>query len=49
MARWAEIYEARRPTYERLADAVFDTSSGPLQHIVDAIAAWARTREGEVA
>lgn len=41
VARWQEIYEARRPVYERLATVTFDTSSGPLQDIVDALADWA--------
>ncbi|WP_431800554.1 shikimate kinase [Microbacterium sp. bgisy203] len=43
VARWIEIYAARRPVYEDLADVVFDTSSGPLQAIVDAITAWAQS------
>jgi shikimate kinase len=47
MARWAEIYDERRPVYEELADATFDTSSGPLQNIVDAIVTW--VREGSAA
>lgn len=42
VARWHEIHAARRPTYERLADVTFDTSTGPLQDVVDAIAEWAR-------
>lgn len=42
MTRWIEIAAQRLPVYERLADATFDTSHGPLQAIVDAIAAWAR-------
>ncbi|WP_442575643.1 shikimate kinase [Microbacterium sp. F51-2R] len=44
-ARWLEIYTARRPLYEELADVTFDTSSGPLQNVVDAVAAWARSTE----
>ena len=40
VARWQEIYAARRPIYERLADVVFDTSTGPLQDVADALAAW---------
>lgn len=40
IARWHEIYAARRPVYERLADVVFDTSTGPLQDVADALAAW---------
>lgn len=42
LARWTEIFSTRRPLYESLADATFDTSRGPLQAIVDAVAAWAR-------
>lgn len=42
VARWTAIYEERRPLYEELADVTFDTSTGPLQQVVDAIVAWAR-------
>ncbi len=42
IARWQEIYAARRPVYDDLADVTFDTSSGPLQDVVDAIVAWVR-------
>lgn len=42
VARWNAVYAQRRELYERLADATFDTSTGPLQNIVDEIAAWAR-------
>lgn len=42
MARWSAILEERMPVYRSLADATFDTSSGPLQHIVDAIVEWIR-------
>lgn len=41
VARWREVYAARRALYERLADARFDTSTGPLRDVVDAITAWA--------
>ncbi|MCC2032117.1 shikimate kinase [Microbacterium allomyrinae] len=40
LERWTAIYEARRPVYEELADVAFDTSSGPLQSVVDAVVAW---------
>jgi len=40
--RWTAIYEERRPVYEELADVTFDTSSGPIQDIVDALVAWVR-------
>jgi len=41
IAEWQRVYDRRRAIYEHLADATFDTSSGPLQAIVDAIIAWA--------
>jgi shikimate kinase len=41
VARWQEIYAARRPVYEQLADATFDTSHGPLSAVAGAIATWA--------
>ena len=47
VARWHAIYEARRPLYERTADAIFDTSAGPLQDVVDAVARWATTESPE--
>jgi shikimate kinase len=42
MARWTAIFEERRPMYESVADISFDTSSGPLQNVVDRIVAWTR-------
>jgi len=42
VARWNAVYEARRDLYARLADITFDTSTGPLQDVVDALVAWAR-------
>ncbi|ALJ20165.1 shikimate kinase [Microbacterium sp. No. 7] len=39
--RWRDVYAARRETYERLADLTVDTSTGPLQHVVDRVVAWA--------
>jgi shikimate kinase len=44
-ARWSEIYQARRPVYEQLADTTFDTSHGPLQDVVDAIVDWVRATD----
>ena len=41
LERWQKVYEARRALYERLADVVFDTSTGPLQDVVDRVAEWA--------
>lgn len=40
--RWTAIYEQRRPVYEELADVTFDTSSGPVQDVVDALVDWVR-------
>lgn len=47
LERWTAIYEQRRPIYEELADASFDTSNGPLQGVVDRIVAWAQTDQNE--
>ena len=49
MARWTAIFEERRPVYEELADVTFDTSSGPLQDVVDALVAWVRGQTGDPA
>ncbi|MDJ1113752.1 shikimate kinase [Microbacterium dauci] len=46
LQRWQRIYDERRPLYEAVADVTFDTSSGPLEHVVTAIGEWARTSEG---
>ncbi|MFE5409746.1 shikimate kinase [Microbacterium sp. NPDC056569] len=40
--RWMAIFAERRPVYEELADVTFDTSSGPVQDVVDALVAWIR-------
>ena len=40
--RWKAILDERRPVYEELADVTFDTSTGPLQEVVDAVVAWVR-------
>ena len=42
VARWERIYDERRPVYESVAQATFDTSSGPLSDVVARIVAWAR-------
>lgn len=47
LERWMAIYAERRPLYEELADVTFDTSSGPLAHVVENIAAWVRDTEKE--
>lgn len=46
LQRWTEISDARRHLYDEVADVVFDTSHGPLQAVVDAVARWARTPTG---
>jgi shikimate kinase len=48
-ARWLEIYTTRKPVYEQVADVTFDTSSGPIQSIAEAVAAWAGTTEQDTA
>jgi shikimate kinase len=47
--RWTAIFEERRPVYDELADVTFDTSSGPLHAVVDALVAWVRGAPGDVA
>ena len=47
LARWEQIFREREPVYRQLADRTFDTSHGPLQHVVDAIVTWAREEENE--
>lgn len=42
---WERILAARRPYYEEVADAVFDTSRGPLSDVVRQVAEWAETSE----
>lgn len=42
VARWQQIYAERRGLYEDVADATFDTSSGPLAAVVAEIVTWAR-------
>lgn len=41
LVRWQRIWQERRGLYESVADLTIDTSTGPLQHVVDEIAAWA--------
>lgn len=47
VARWNRIWAERRPVYESVADATFDTSSGPLAGVVAQIVAWARATPEE--
>lgn len=43
VARWAQIYDQRRPLYEEVADVSFDSSVGHVSAVAAAIARWART------
>lgn len=42
VVQWERIYEERRPIYEQVADATFDSSSGHISAVAASIAAWAR-------
>lgn len=42
---WIRIRDARDPIYREVADAVFDTSRGPLGEVVTAIAEWVRDHD----
>jgi shikimate kinase len=44
---WAALVAERAPTYTRLATAVWDTSSRPIDQIAEDIAEWVRTRADE--
>lgn len=39
---WERIFAARRPLYEELASATFDTSTGHFDEIAQEVAAWLR-------
>lgn len=41
IAVWTRISEERAPLYAEVADVTFDTSTGPLSDVADAIVAWA--------
>jgi len=41
---WATLVAERTPTYNRLATAVWDTSSRPIDHIAEDIAEWVRAQ-----
>lgn len=47
LADWQALVDARRETYERLADFTSDTSNRPTRQVADEIADWARTRASE--
>lgn len=44
---WQRIYDARRPTYERLASVTFDTSRLPRDRIAEDVVAWIESRGRE--
>lgn len=47
VAHWNRIWAERRPVYESIADATFDTSSGPLAGVVARIVEWSRATDEE--
>ncbi len=42
---WERLVESRASTYAALAEATWDTSSRPIDHIAHEIADWARDRD----
>lgn len=44
LARWTRIFAERRPLYEEIADATFDTSRVPMSRVAQQIAEWLRGR-----
>ena len=42
VARWETIMRSRGALYAEVADVTFDTSTGPLAHVVDDIVSWVR-------
>jgi shikimate kinase len=44
IAEWTRISEQRAPLYAEVADAVFDTSHGPLSEVAADVVAWVRSR-----
>jgi shikimate kinase len=47
LARWEHVAAERRELYDQLADVTFDTSTGHIREIVEAVAAWVRARWAE--
>ena len=43
VTRWESILASRSELYSEVADVTFDTSTGPLSHIVSDIVSWFRT------
>lgn len=46
---WRRIRDERMPVYRAVADAEFDTSSGPMQAVVERVVAWAREGDEDAA
>ncbi len=44
VARWTRIFAERRPLYEEIADATFDTSRVPMSRVAAQITEWMRGR-----
>jgi shikimate kinase len=44
---WSALVEQRRPIYERLAVATWETSARPIDLIAEEIAAWATERDAD--
>lgn len=42
---WVRLVEGRMPTYLALAQATWDTSSRPIDHIAEEVADWVRHHE----
>jgi shikimate kinase len=42
---WSALVAQRMPTYERLAEATWETSARPIDHIAAEIAEWATARD----
>lgn len=42
VAEWTRIRDERMPVYESVSRVTFDTSSGPMQAVVERVVAWAR-------
>lgn len=42
LERWSSIFDERRPWYDEVASATFDTSRRPMQKIADDIVTWRR-------
>jgi shikimate kinase len=42
LTSWTRILDERRPLYERLADATFDTSHRPTIQVAEEVVAWVR-------